>query len=184
MDITLEFTGSSCDLALHPVSPRTAQVIRSHGRKIYAEKYMNWWRRGTTRNFGMRLDADTTVRLLVDGVAQNFDSSALLDRASALNPELFLDSRARYIAVMGFTDERCTYRWTWNDVTDFNPAHLACRVLDLAPCLMGEGFKALSDATYQGRPASDFNWGNPGGFTLIDPVIVDLNRVRKAVAVA
>lgn len=184
MDIVLEFTGSSCDLALHPVSCRTAEVIRGNGRKIYAQKYMNWWRRGNTRNFGMRLDAESSVRLTVDGKPQAFDSDALLAGAAGLNPELFLGSRARFMAVMGFTDERCTYKWVWHGVASFDPADFAARILDLSPCLPGSGFRALSDVTYAGRTADEFSWANPSGFTLIDPVIVDLDRVRRQGRVA
>lgn len=184
MDIVLAFTGSSCDLALHPVSPRTAEAIRTNGRKIYAQKYMNWWRRGNTRNFGMRIDATTTVQLMVDGQPEAFDAKSLLASGANLSPELFLGSRARFMAVMGFTDERCTYRWEWQNVDRFDASAFAARVLDLSPCLAEEGFSALSDVTYDGRAADEFNWTNPGGFTLIDPVVVDLDRVRQEERVA
>ena len=183
MDIVLTFTGSSCDLALHPVSSRTAENIRSNGRKIYSQKYMNWWRRGNTRNFGMRIDAATTVQLTVDGQPVPFDTKALMATGTTLNPELFLGSRARFMAVMGFTDERCTYRWVWRNVDSFDANAFAARVLDLSPCL-AEGFSALSDVTYAGRAADEFNWSNPSGFTLIDPVVVDLDRVRLEERVA
>lgn len=52
---------------------------RSHpnkgARKIYAEKYMNWWRKGNTRTFGMRLGPDSLVRLFVDGRQTELDET-------------------------------------------------------------------------------------------------------------
>ena len=56
MKVVFDITGLSCDLALHPISPQTAESMREGGRDIYSQKYMNWWRRGNTRTFGMRLN--------------------------------------------------------------------------------------------------------------------------------
>ena len=38
MKIIFEVTGLSCDLALHPISPQTAEDMREKGRGIYGER--------------------------------------------------------------------------------------------------------------------------------------------------
>lgn len=179
MDIVLEVSGASCDLAVHPVSESTATAIRTEGRKIYSRKYMNWWRKGNTRNFGMRLDSGATVRLYVDGVEQPMEGTAFMDNAETRTGRLFLESRAKHLAVMGFTEECCTYKWIWRNVDSFDPKQFSVSLLDFHPVLNGNGFQALEDVYYEGRGSDDFEWGNPSGFTLIDPVVVDTTTVRQ-----
>ena len=77
MKVVFEITGLSCDLALHPISPQTAESMREGGRDIYSQKYMNWWRRGNTRTFGMRLNESSEIRLQVDGEDVSFNANLL-----------------------------------------------------------------------------------------------------------
>ncbi|MDR3043952.1 MAG: hypothetical protein LBU75_06770 [Desulfovibrio sp.] len=183
MNVTLTITGRSCDLALHPVSPRTALAIRAKGRKIYAEKYMDFWRRGNTRNFGMRIEADTKVQLSLDGSEQTFDMGALLGNVSTSMSNLYLDSKAKYLAVMGFAEEVCSYTWTWNNVESFDAARFMTCITDFGPVL-GSTMRAIDEVRYDTLCADDFAWGNPGGFTLIDPVVLDLDQLRRVARAA
>lgn len=86
MKVVFEITGLSCDLALHPISPQTAESMREGGRDIYSQKYMNWWRRGNTRTFGMRLNESSEIRLQVDGEDVSFNANLLYRNVYTLAP--------------------------------------------------------------------------------------------------
>ena len=51
--------------------------MREGGRDIYSQKYMNWWRRGNTRTFGMRINESSEIRLQVDGEDVSFNANLL-----------------------------------------------------------------------------------------------------------
>lgn len=86
MKVVFEITGLSCDLALHPISPQTAESMREGGRDIYSQKYMNWWRRGNTRTFGMRLNESSEIRLQVDGEDVSFNANLLVPQREHAAP--------------------------------------------------------------------------------------------------
>ena len=85
MKVVFEITGLSCDLALHPISPQTAESMREGGRDIYSQKYMNWWRRGNTRTFGMRINESSEIRLQVDGEDVSFNANLLYRNVYTVN---------------------------------------------------------------------------------------------------
>lgn len=181
MNIIFEITGQSCDIALHPVSPQTAETIRKRGRAIYAEKYMNWWRKGNTRTFGMRIGPDSMVRLYVDGKQTPFDDQLLFRDVHAVRRRMYLQSRAKYLAVLGYDDEWCNFKWIWNDVQDFDPKKFRFQVLNWDRVLRTDGYNVVDSVFYDGRCADDDSWCNPSGFTLIDPIVIDLAEVRREV---
>ena len=94
MKVVFEITGLSCDLALHPISPQTAESMREGGRDIYSQKYMNWWRRGNTRTFGMRLNESSEIRLQVDGEDVSFNANLLYRNVYTLRQRMYLSSKA------------------------------------------------------------------------------------------
>lgn len=181
MNITFEITGQSCDLALHPVSPQTAEAIRAKGRAIYAEKYMNWWRKGNTRTFGMRIGTDSLIRLYVDGKQVLFDDSLLYRDVITVRRRMYLNSNAKYLAVLGYDDEWCNFKWIWNDVKEFDPKKFQFQVLNWDRVMKTQGYHVVDNVFYDGRLADDDSWCNPSGFTLIDPIVIDLRDVRKEV---
>lgn len=113
MKVVFEITGLSCDLALHPISPQTAESMREGGRDIYSQKYMNWWRRGNTRTFGMRLNESSEIRLQVDGEDVSFNANLLYRNVYTLRQRMYLSSKAQFLAVLGYDNETCTFRWIW-----------------------------------------------------------------------
>lgn len=181
MKIVFEVSGLSCDLALHPISAQTADNMRESGRDVYGEKYMNWWRRGNTRTFGMRINEESQLLLTVDGIVDGFNATLLYRNVYTLRSRMYLSSKARYLAVLGYDNERCAFRWIWDNVQDFDPLKFNFVVTDWDNVLNTTGYRVLDNVFYDGRHADDEEWINPSGFTLMDPIIIDLEDVRAGI---
>ena len=67
MELAFTIYGRCCDMALHPVSTATAEKIRTQGRDIYKQKYLEWWRKGNTCTCGMKLGDESMVEVTLDG---------------------------------------------------------------------------------------------------------------------
>jgi hypothetical protein len=182
MKISIEMTGLSCDLALHPISEQTKRVIEELGRGIYAEKYMNWWRKGITRSFGMRICEGCLVELYVDDEAVEFDEKLLYRDVVALRRRMYLDTKAKYLAVFGYDSEICTTKWIWNDVKVFQPEKFQFQVVRWDRVLGRQHFDVVHDVFYDGTHADEDAWEDPSGFTLIDPIVISLDAVRALIA--
>ena len=182
MKISFEMTGLSCDLALHPISEQTKQVIEERGREIYAEKYMNWWRKGITRSFGMRICEGCLVELYVDDELVDFDEKLLYRDVVALRRRMYLETKAKYLAVFGFDSETCTTKWIWNDVKEFHPEKFQFQVVRWDRVLSRQNFYVVNDILYDGAYADEDAWEDPSGFTLIDPIVISLDAVRELIA--
>lgn len=182
MNVSLEIIGPSCDLALHPISAKTAEIIRTRGRRIYAEKYLNWWRKGNTATFGMRLGEDSVVRLFVDGARRELDEDLFLRNVMQIRRRMYLESSARYLAVLGYDDQWCHKRWTWEDVDGFDPARFDFAVFNWDRIMGTEGYFVLDNVRYDRRFPDTDEWCDTKGFTLISPVVIDLDKVRSEVA--
>ena len=130
MKVVFEITGLSCDLALHPISPQTAESMREGGRDIYSQKYMNWWRRGNTRTFGMRLNESSEIRLQVDGKDVSFNANLLYRNVYTLRQRMYLSSKAQFLAVLGYDNETCTFRWIWENIEEFDASKFNFVVTD------------------------------------------------------
>ena len=179
MKVVFEISGLSCDLALHPVSPLTAQAIREKGRDIYGEKYINWWRRGKTRTFGMRITDTANIRVLINGEDSYFDASLLYRDVYSLQSRMYLKSKARYIALLGYDNETCTFRWIWENVNSFDASRFSFVVTDWDDVLGTTGYRVLDNVFYDGKHSDDEEWVNPSGFTFVDPKIIDLDAERR-----
>lgn len=182
MDLTLSITGRCCDLALHPVSQATAQRIREEGREIYKSKYLEWWRKGNTCTCGMKLGDESMVEVSVDGRQMLFNPAPIKDSAVLLRRRMYLDSKARYLALMGYDDEVCSLSWHWADVAEYNPKHFEFFVHRWDRLLNEEGFFIVDDVRYGGQFATDYSWGERSGHSMIDPVVIDLEDVRREIA--
>jgi len=181
MELNLTITGRCCDLALHPVSQATAQRIREEGRDIYKTKYLEWWRKGNTCTCGMKLGDESMVEVTVDGKQMLFNPAPIKDAAVLLRRRMYLDSKARYLALMGYDDELCSITWHWADVPDYNPAKFEFFVHRWDRLLKEDGFYIVDDARYDGHFATDYSWGERGGHSMIDPVVIDLEDVRREI---
>ena len=182
MKVSFEMTGLSCDLALHPISEQTKKVIEEKGREIYAEKYMNWWRKGITRSFGMRICEGCLVELYVDDKLVEFDENLLYRDVVALRRRMYLETKAKYLAVFGYDSETCTTKWIWNNVKKFQPEKFQFQVVRWDRVLSKQNFDVVNDILYDGMYADEDAWEDPSGFTLIDPLVISLDAVRKEIA--
>jgi hypothetical protein len=180
--ISFEMTGLSCDLALHPISEQTKQAIEAKGRDIYAEKYLNWWRKGITRSFGMRICEGCLVELYVDDELIEFDEKLLYRDVVALRRRMYLETKAKYLAVFGYDSETCTTKWIWNNVKDFSQDKFQFQVVRWDRVLSRQNFDVVNDVLYDGMYPDEDAWEDPSGFTLIDPIVISLDEVRELIA--
>ena len=182
MELTLTITGRCCDLALHPVSQNTAAKIREEGRGVYKTKYLEWWRKGNTCTCGMKLGDESMVEVTADGRQMPFYPTPIKEAAVLLRRRMYLDSKARYLALMGYDDEVCSLTWHWADVADFDPKKFEFFVHRWDRLLKEEGFYIVDDVRYDGQFATDYSWGERGGHSMIDPVVIDLEDVRREIS--
>ncbi|MEG1610243.1 MAG: hypothetical protein RR317_03585 [Bilophila sp.] len=181
MKVVFEITGLSCDLAMHPISRQTAEAMREAGRDIYSQKYMNWWRRGNTRTFGMRIGDSSQIRLHAGCDDIPFNATLLYRDVYTLRQRMYLASKAQFLAILGYDNETCTFRWIWNDIEDFDPTKFNFVVTDWDNVLDTKGYRVLDNVFYDGHHADDEEWLNPSGFTLMDPIVIDLDDVRREI---
>jgi hypothetical protein len=182
MDLNLTITGRCCDLALHPVSQNTAEKIRQEGRGIYKTKYLEWWRKGNTCTCGMKLADDSMVEVTLDGEQMPLDPQLIKSAAVLLRRRMYLDSKARFIALMGYDDEVCSLTWHWIDVDHYDQKKFEFFVHRWDRLMREDGFYIVDDVRYDGRFASDYSWGERSGHNMIDPVVIDLEDVRREIA--
>ncbi|OIO00854.1 MAG: hypothetical protein AUJ49_09255 [Desulfovibrionaceae bacterium CG1_02_65_16] len=181
MELCLTITGRCCDLALHPVSYSTAEKVREEGRGIYKTKYLEWWRKGNTCTCGMKLDDRSVVEVTLDGKQVPFAPKGIKDAAVLLRRRMYLDSKARFLALMGYVDEVCSLTWRWENVSGFDPQKFEFFVHRWDRLMNVNGFYLVDDARYDGRFATENIWGERGGHSMIDPVVIDLEDVRQEI---
>ena len=182
MEISIKMTGLSCDLAVHPVSEQTKRIIEEKGKTFYTEKYMNWWRKGITRSFGMRVCEGCLVELFVDNEPVAFDEKLLYRDVAVLRRRMYLDTKAKYLAVFGYDGETCTTSWIWNNVKEFYPDKFQFQLVRWDRLLRRQNFYVVNDILYDGMYADEDAWEDPSGFTLIEPIVFDLDIVRADIA--
>ncbi|MFP5223303.1 MAG: iron-sulfur cluster assembly scaffold protein [Acidobacteriota bacterium] len=183
MTLTLTISGRRCDLSLHPVSSKTVERIQELGRKFYTKKYIHWWRNGNTSTCGMKFDDECSVRVNLGGENLPFDSSAIPKSAVLLRRRHYLESKARYLALLGYDDEYCHMTWTWTNVTEYDPSRFDFFVHRWDRILGEEDFLILDDVRYADAFADDQDWGGSCGFNLVDPRIIDLDEVRRELGI-
>ena len=181
MRVVFEVSGLSCDLALHPISSQTAEVLRNNASDEYTEKCLNLWRRGATRTFGMRINEKAHILLTVDGKPVDFNATLLYRDIYTLRSRMYLGSKARYLAVLGYDNETCTFRWVWDNVEDFSPEKFQFVVTDWDNVLGTKNYRVLDNVFYDGRHSDDEEWLDPSGFTLRKPLVIDLEEVRAEI---
>ena len=181
MELNFTIYGRCCDLALHPVSQATADKIRTQGRDIYKQKYLEWWRRGNTCTCGMKLGDESVVEVTLDGQPVDFDPMPVKEAAVLLRRRMYLDSKAKFLALMGYDDEVCSLTWHWANVQGFNASNFDFFVHRWDRLLHEDNFYIVDDIRYAGRFSDDQSWGERNGHSMIDPVVIDLDSVRREV---
>lgn len=179
MDLVIKATGHRCDLALHPISPNSASIIHRLGRKLYAKKYLEWWRQGRTCTCGVRYDSACSFELCLDGACVSFDPSVIGKSAELFSKRHYLDTKVQYLALLGYEDEYCQTTWTWRGVRDFDPGKLEFVVHRWDRLLDVEDYLIIEDVLYDGRCADHEAPGQSKGFNLVDPRVIDLDEVRR-----
>jgi len=182
VEITFSITGRRCDLALHPVSSKTADTVEKLGRKVYQKKYIHWWRNGNTSTCGMKYDDEAAVSLKVDGRSVPFDDAPIASSAVLLRRRAYLNSKARFLCLLGYDDEYCTMFWKWNAAQSFDPARFEFFVHRWDRILKADNFLILDEVRYDGQFADESDWGGSCGFSLVDPMVINLDEVRRELA--
>jgi hypothetical protein len=95
MVLSVTVHGRSCDLALHPVSEKTAEMVRRLGTDVYREKPLRWWRKGNTATWGMKIDDECNVRVELDGRPVAFATARIVADPLRLRRRMYLDSKVR-----------------------------------------------------------------------------------------
>lgn len=179
MELSFTVHGRSCDLALHPVSKKNARIVAENGSGIYAMKHMDWWRNGKTTTWGMRIDQDCAIRVALDGKPVDFDRSAITKSPVTIRRRMYLESNAKYIAVLGYDNEVCKFSWTWDNITNFDPSKFDFMVHQWDRIMGEDDYFILDEIRYDESFANDHLWCEAQGFTLIEPKVIDLDQVRK-----
>lgn len=182
MNLTFTIIGRCCDLALHPVSPATAEKVRTLGRDIYKRKYMAWWRKGNTGTCGMKIDGESVIDVRTNGKKMDFSSAPMVDSAVLLRRRAYLDSKAKYLCLLGYDDELCSSTWTWKGVESYDPKKFEFFVHRWDRVLGIKDFLIVDNVRYNGRFADDHGWGQSCGFSLVDPKLIDLRDLRAEIA--
>jgi hypothetical protein len=181
MDLSLKLTGRCCDLALHPISAYTADIIRELGRNVYKKKYINWWRNGNHNTTGMKFDDETMAEVKLGDAPKEFEGSAVAKSAVTLRRRMYLESKAKYLCLLGYDDELCSLTWTWSGVAGYDPAKFEFMVQRWDRILKKDDFLIIDDIRYDGQFADKQEAGNSCGFTLVDPMVIDLTALRAEI---
>ncbi|MDK2956565.1 MAG: hypothetical protein PWQ57_2061 [Desulfovibrionales bacterium] len=182
MELMFTARGHSCDLIIHPVSKKTAQLIREHGVDVYSMKSWDCWSRGKTSIWGMRIDNICQIQVTLDGEPVAFDHQRVIANPLMLRRRMFLDSRAKYLCVFGFDNARCKFSWRWSDVKGFDPAKFEFMVYQWDRIMGREGYHILDDIRYDNRVSASHDWCDAAGFTLVRPRLINLEDVRREIA--
>ena len=179
MRLTFMVHGRSCDLALHPISASTARKIKDKGAEVYRDKPLNWWRKGKTATWGMKVDENCVIRVTCNEQDVHFDTAVVTATPLKLRRRMYLDSKARYLCVLGYDNEVCKFSWTWDGIDAFDPAKFDFLVHKWDRIMGIPNYHILDDIRYDGQFADRHDWCEPQGFTLVEPKVIDLEEVRK-----
>jgi hypothetical protein len=179
MELTFAIIGRCCDLAMHPVSLKTAATIRELGREAYKRKYLQWWRKGNTCSCGMKYDDDAVVQVKLDDKPAAFELTAIPMAAVLLRRRVYLNTKVRYLCILGYDDELCSSTWRWDNVENYDPHKFEFFVHRWDRVMHTNDYIVVDDIRYEGRFADKHQWGPGAGFNLRDPELIDLEEVRK-----
>ena len=73
------------------------------------------------------------------------------------------------------------FRWIWENIDHFDASKFNFVVTDWDNVLGTKGYRVLDNVFYNDKHADDEEWLNPSGFTLMDPIVIDLEDVRREI---
>ena len=164
---------------LHPVSKKTARTLNENGSDVYSMKVLEWWRKGNTATWGMRIDDVCHIRVTLDGEPVSLDRTAVVADLLKIRRRMYLDSRAKYLCVLGFDNEVCKFTWKWSCVSRFDPSKFDFMVHQWDRIMGERGYFILDEVRYDNEFATNHDWCDASGFTLVPPRILDLDEVRR-----
>ncbi len=179
MELVFSTHGRSCDLALHPVSAKTVQTINQYGSKVYSMKPMDWWRKGNTTTWGMRIDNECVIQTFLDGKSCEFERSLITTAPVKIRRRMYLDSKAKYLCVLGYDNEMCKFSWKWDNISEFDPGKFEFMVHQWDRIMGEDNYFILDEVRYDGQFATNHDWCEASGFTLVPPKVIDLEEVRQ-----
>lgn len=179
MELIFNVHGHSCDLALHPISGKTARLIKEHGSDVYSMKPLEWWRKGNTATWGMRIDDECNIKVTLDGKPVDFDYNMITANPLKIRRRMYLDSKAKFLCVLGFDNEICNFSWKWDNVEEFDPHKFDFMVHQWDRIMGQKDYFILDEIRYGGAFADRHDWCDAAGFSLVTPRVIDLAEVRQ-----
>ncbi|SDL58223.1 hypothetical protein SAMN05660337_3328 [Maridesulfovibrio ferrireducens] len=179
MELTFSTHGRSCDLALHPVSEKTVRTINQYGSDVYSMKPMDWWRKGNTTTWGMRIDNECVIQVSLDDKKCEFDRNLITATPVKIRRRMYLDSKAKYLCVLGYDNEMCKFSWKWDNIEEFDPSKFEFMVHQWDRIMGEDNYFILDEVRYDGQFANKHDWCEASGFTLVPPKVIDLEEVRQ-----
>ncbi|MBI9113130.1 hypothetical protein [Maridesulfovibrio ferrireducens] len=179
MELTFSTHGRSCDLALHPVSEKTVRKINQYGSEVYSMKPMDWWRKGNTTTWGMRIDNECVIQVSLDDKKCEFDRNLITATPVKIRRRMYLDSKAKYLCVLGYDNEMCKFSWKWDNIKEFDPSKFEFMVHQWDRIMGEDNYFILDEVRYDGQFANKHDWCEASGFTLVPPKVIDLEEVRQ-----
>ncbi len=184
MDLQLTISGHCCDFALHPVDAAMAARIRALGEDIYKTDAIEWWRADADNTCGMKFDANALVDVCYNGRIMPFDTRRIANAAATLRRRSYFESNKDYLCVLGYDDEACSKTWTWYGVNIYDPAKFEFFVQRWDRIFGEPNYLVVDDIRYQGRFADDTNWGQSCGYSFREPMVIDLDAVRREMGIS
>ncbi|WP_243544701.1 hypothetical protein [Pseudodesulfovibrio tunisiensis] len=182
MELVFTAHGRSCDLALHPISTKTAEKIAKYGSEVYSMKPLNWWRKGNTATWGMKIDDECHIDITVDGKPVEVDYDQITTDPLKIRRRMYLDSKAKFLCVLGFDNEICRFSWKWDNVSSFDPSKFDFMVHQWDRIMGEPNYFILDEVRYDGQFANRHDWCDASGFSLVAPRVIDLQQVRRELA--
>jgi len=182
MELIFTAQGYSCDLALHPISEKTARTINEHGSEVYSMTPLNWWRKGKTATWGMRIDDTCNIQVSLNGEPIELDHRLITADPLQIRRRMYLDSKAKYLCVLGFDNEICNFSWKWENIDEFDPTKFEFMVHQWDRIMGEQGYFILDEVRYDNQFANHHDWCDASGFSLVPPRIIDLDEVRRELA--
>lgn len=179
MELEFSVHGRSCDLALHPISKKTAETVRTNGRKVYKEKALKWWRNGSTTTWGMKIDEECHMQIMLNNDPISIAPCVVTATALTMQRRRFLDSKAKYLCLFGYDNEVCKFSWVWEGVQNFDIGKFEFMVHNWDRLMGVPNYNILDEIRYDGQFADRHDWCDASGFSLIEPKLIDLDQARR-----
>ena len=183
MEIVFSAHGHSCDLALHPVSEKTARTIQKYGSEVYSMRALEWWRKGKTATWGMRIDDMCNIQVSVDGEPVEVRLQQH-HRKSVEDPPPHVPGQPGQVPLRArpSTMKYASFPGSGAMSPSTTPPSSILWFINGTRIMGEEGYYILDEIRYGNEFATSHDWCDASGFTLVPPRIIDLEEVRRELA--